>query len=702
MDRTLLLNAVNKVKGLTESETTSLSAEEAGVLELYLSTREAALESLSPEEQMLCERIRDVLAQWSRPGAETGETKPGAPDNQRMLRAALDKLQRGEDTRVSQAEVELIRATQAALARRTNGSPNKLKQLIDRLLAEYDARSAAPEPEVAGAAASGEPAETRAEPGKPAANHLNAETFFAERPRRRVESLDGIETDLHAAVYEVEGETVLDGDVPDDAVVVVRNGGITINGFMGGSVVAAQDITINGNVSGGWVVSTEGNVGAQRALANSSLVAKKGSVRAEHMETPSCVFAFGDLRVRGDVHGGKLLGRNIQVDGTVSGAELHGVGRIEAGRFQTSARAYTIICLRETLCCEDYGQTLDPAQRKLHRSIGKHQYDSRVLAQLIRYAKRDIYDAQRSILFYLLGGVATTQGVRALRGLQSQATYFTGLFETADRLARLLRSQTEARRGIPAEDIKVVAHECIDALRHIEDEVETTANAFHLEHKGAIVRAARDLCQQAVALAKGELDDAAMKQLWPELEAKREHWKELAGELAQGVETQVREFGLEPAVVRSITSETGKLEGMLEHVFAEIAKKPDTERYNRARSTVVRLIQTTISRNAGNVENWERRLCETERTLDSVRDSLDASGMYLLADGPDGAVQVRARAYDAGTVVVANPASRADPLNTAEDKLELDAARADPTVFTLYRGMLHEHAWEDAPRFEEL
>ncbi len=696
MDRTLLLKAVNKVKGLAESGAV-LSAEEAGVLELYLSTRPASETAQGPEEHDLCARIREVLALWEQ-SSGAGPGVDGLQESgQRVLGEALGKLQRADDHAVSPAELELVRATQAALSRREGGGANKLKLLIDRLLVQYEARQPSrTEPTVSKAQAA-----APAAPGE-VANHIHAESFFEERAKRRVDSLHGIEADLSARVYELDGETVLDGDVPDDALLVVRNGGITINGFMGGSVVAAQDITINGNVSGGWVVSAEGDIDTGRALSGSSLIAKQGSVRAKRMEAPSCVFAFGDLRVRGDVSGGKLLGRNIQIEGAVSGAELHAVGRIEAERFETCARSHTLICLRETLCCEDYGQPLDPGHRKLHRSIGKHQYDARALSQIIGYAWRDVYDAQRTILFYLLGGAATTQGVRALRGLQCQATYFTGLAETAKKLARLLRSQMQARRGIPADDIKVVAHECIDALRHIEDETETTANAFDLRHKGVIIRAAREQCARALALAKGEMDAPTMAEVLPELETKACQWKAQAEELLAKLAEQVQDFGLDPKVVRNIEEQTDRLGGMLDQVFAEVDKRPDSERYRRARSSVVRLIQATISRNLDNIGQWERRLQETRTVLDKVRGALDASGAYVLPSKEGGRTEARARTFEAGVIIVMNPASRADPVNTAEERLELGSALAEPTTFTLYRGALHQQAWEDAPQYVEI
>ena len=82
---------------------------------------------------------------------------------------------------------------------------------------------------------------------------------------------------------------------------------------MAGYAVASGDLTVEGNLQGGMLISTGGDVRVQRVLLGSTLVAKAGNVWCEHLEAPKHAFAWKTLEVKGPVLGGLVSAEEICV-----------------------------------------------------------------------------------------------------------------------------------------------------------------------------------------------------------------------------------------------------------------------------------------------------------------------------------------------------------------------------------------------------
>jgi len=692
MDKDLLRTTIAKIKNLTESEVRKLSIQDVGVLQLYLRARSSPLQERPPEKSDLAVRIERVLRLWQQSARPAENPNDTAPDDS-FLNGAVDKLKQERFDEVSTAELELVRATFEVLGNRqfSDDTCDALHATLGSALSDYDAAVAH-----SGAPAKPEPpaeARTTAQPPRHprarTANHVDANTFFTQKHRKRVELVDGIEADLAVTVYRLEGETEIDGDVPDETLLVVKDGGITVNGFVSGNIIASEDIAIHGNICGSWVISQTGSIQADKVLPHSRVIAKHGTLHAASGEAPACVFAWGGLHIHGDVIGGKLLGRTIHVDGSVAGAELHAVGSITAGSFDVVDNAATVICLRDILSCEDYGQPMEETQRKLYRGIGKRTHDAAVLNKFLRYSSRDIEDSRRTVLYFLLGGLVNVQGVRSLRGLQCQANLLTEITDSMERLQHGISRVLAAGHPLNPRDAHSAARQCIDSLQHVTEDIQVLAASFDLAHKGSLLKACRDVTSMAENLGKGAIPQTELPHFLAELRQRHAQYIQLSRQLAAGVEEQTKKLPLDAAAVKTIETQPEKLETMISQVMTGLAKKPDSEGFRRSKSSVVRLLQTRITRDSENIQNWKEAYTEAEKEVETIRQHLGDTASILFA-APGAGASVNARAFDCGVILVANPAIDSNPLETATATHTIRQSVNTPTTFILQNGAIRQ------------
>ncbi len=690
MNKDLLTNALGKVESLATGDVSSLSVEEAGMLQLYVQSRAAVEGELAENEAALCQRIRACIGRWQE--VETLPVLSKEEQRQPFLRGILAKLSAKRFDAVSDGEARFIEATLEVVSGRpeTDIVNHRLAAMITQLLSARRAAAApSPEPEQGVTAEFDDGVRIEATGASDApAQRLDAHDVFTEKRRTRVSGLDGLDADLMASVYEVEGETEIDGDVPDQALLVVRGGSLTVNGFVGGSIVAADDITINGNLSTNWVVSSAGNIRSRAALAHSRVVAKRGRIDIERAEAPACVFAWDGLRIAGDVTGGKLLGRTIEVEGRVMGAELHATDAITANIFQAPPSGNTVLCLRKSISCEDYGQSLPADDRKRYRSIGKHQYDTTVTRQLIHHATRDVEDGYRVILYYLLGGVADAQGVRVMRGLQCQIGAWSEMGEAAESLIRLFENTKRAGRPLRPDDATRTAQQCIQGLEHVVDAIKSASSAFEVPRKGTIIKVAGELSGLATRIVRGEVSTADFDRVIGEVRRRREICAHAQKGLDEAQAQQVASLNMKTEVIEHIETQSEKLDSMVGQVTAELRKNPSQAMRQRATSSVVRLIQASIDRNHQNVRTWQSALGTSQEEIEAVYTALGDNAAFLFSGENTGPPYVEAKHFGEGVIIAANPADGSDPLDTAAPILVFDTASNAPSRYGLSEGQI--------------
>lgn len=490
--------------------------------------------------------------------------------------------------------------------------------------------------------------------GRAASSHrivLKAEDLFANRRKRPVKTLVGIEVNLLARKTEMVGNIEITGDIPDDALLVVRDGSVRIVGYLFGNLVATGDIEVTENIHGGWVVSSQGCIEARRILARAKVIAQTGDVRCEGIENPDIVFANGQIGVDGDVAGGKLVTGMLCVDGTVNSAEIHAAGPALARSFTTHFSRSTIICLRTWLCSEDYGAEVSPEAVRIRHAMTKHRYHVSVIAGMVRYTHIDVLNTFRSMLYYLMSGVDNRMAVCRLRGAQTQVIYLDQIMEAGKALGSFLHSAKRSGGKVQAEEVAAVADECMRTLATIEQGIAAIPTEFGRTCRDAATLTVKQLMSVATNIKAATRTTLRVSKYLDMLDQYLVKWNALLGDATDEVRRLTHEFGMDHAVMKVIETEPAKLEGMLTQALADATRHPGSEPCARANSVFMRIMKRTVDRHRSNISNWRNELVHLRKRIRRQRNQLDNDPTIVLAaQGPD-MIYVRASHFDKNVII---------------------------------------------------
>jgi hypothetical protein len=157
--------------------------------------------------------------------------------------------------------------------------------------------------------------------------------------------------------------------------------------------------------------------------------------------------------------------------------------------------------------------------------------------------------------------------------------------------------------------------------------------------------------------------------------------------LQENIAEQVGQFSLRPDVVKAAESQPDKVETMLAQVVSKLAEDPASERYERLRSPVVRLINTQVERNRKNIQNWQKVLDAAREQISQIHTTLGATAASLFAGSLRDTVFVSAERYDAQTVILADPLPNSDPMQTATSIVTL-ASASGKAQYTMNQGVI--------------
>lgn len=525
----------------------------------------------------------------------------------------------------------------------------------------------------------------------PNATVVTSEVLFADGKRKPVKSLNGIAVDLIVSTHELEGDTVIEGEVPDTALVIVKHGRLAVNGYVNGNVLAEGDITVKGNITGGYVLSTRGSISAEQALSGSRVISFMSDVSLEAAEHPACVFAWKGIKVSKDIFGGRFLSSQIHVEGKVCGGELHSTGAIHVDTIEAPGHGATLICLRDEISCEEFGRPMGQDERKLRRSIGKFQYARNTTARLVRYAEHDIQDSHLTYLYMLLCGRLDPQKMSVMRGLQAQSNFLREIAATCDLLIVFFGDSWKNAEAA-AEEFDGIAEQCITSLGALVEDVIIMANAFRLQHKPYILGACDEITKTLQGLKRQQITKVTALSIITRLRERKARCDEMRQELSAALEDAVRAMGLDPAVAQSVESQPHKAEVMLETVRSKVERDPSNPRYARTKSPLARLLQNTVERSRKNIVHWRGTLEETEKQLKDILGRLGANSTTLFSSGDIGVTYLQCNRCDPGAVIVGAPKNGLDPLDSASSSVTLSEPISVPTRYQLHNFEIQRRA----------
>jgi hypothetical protein len=518
-------------------------------------------------------------------------------------------------------------------------------------------------------------------PSSPAAT-IEGGTLFADTRRKTVKSLNGIEVDLVVSVHELEGNIIIEGEVPDTALVIVKQGSLVVNGYVNGCVVAEKGVEVKGNITGGYVLSPRGNIKAQSALSGSHIIAVTGSLKLEGAENPACVFAWQGIDVAKDVIGGRFLAAKITIGGKACGGELHATGAIEVGSVEMPAHGGMLVCLRNEITCEEFGRPMGQDERKLRRSIGKHHYQRATTARLLRYAERDTQDSHLTFLYMLLCGRLDAQKMSTMRGLQAQSNFLAEISAVCEQLVSFFTDAWKQPEQ-SAEEYEPLAETCVSSLTAVAEDAVVMANAFRLQHKPYISSACDDLTKTINSLKRQPITRATSMSLVAKFKDRRARCDEMRVEMSAHLEEAISGMGLDADVARSVEAQPHKAEAMVETVCKQLEKDSNNPRYPRVRSPLARLLKNTVDRSQKNITHWKAMLAESDAQLKEIHGRLGASATSLFAADTPGSTYLQCGSCHAGVTLVGAPRDGTAPLETATCQITLATAVTTPVRYQL-------------------
>ena len=647
----------------------ALTVEEAGILSAFVTSCQSTQGALFEQHRHLLDKANHVLKNWQGARAE-GKTQ-GEPERrtQLTLRAAIDKFEQRRYEDITADDLGLVRGTLDGLRGRAEPDERatRLIGLLERLLEDFGEHvdyEPAPDPGGAlpvdmldtAAPVAGHEGRAAGESDEPAGmHHLVAGQFFEPKPRKRIKTLAGIQVDLTVRSYEVRGNVNMEGDLPEDVLLVVRDGAIAIDGYVYGSLLATDDVTVHKNVQGAWVISSKGDIKVGGALAGATLIAQVGRIACDRAESPRQLFGRYGLTIAGDVQGGRLFGRSIHIGGTAAASEMHAVGPITVGAIEAGPRAETLVCLRKTLTSEDYGRPLDAEATSLRRTMIRDERHLPLLENRERHAQADILNCYRSMLYYMFIGSTEQSRLYQVRAEQTRLICVQQVLETAKGLQLILNAAIETGFVRHASTLEVAVEETLETLRTVSESTQAGVPESTKYYASKLASDTREFTgvvnQIKKALAAQRLDKKHAIPFTRCLEA----WRAQQEASTRELESLVNQLRLRGELVTKIETEPGKLEAMLDTVVTDAHNKPKSEMARRAGSAFMQMMRRTIERHEKDIRRWRRERQIVENRLRETYQSLERDPSIILPDRYDPQIFVEAKRFDEGVIISSIP-----------------------------------------------
>ena len=660
MNKVQLARVLAKVRDLPEHHYYAFTVEEVGALESFLESYPLPPHA-SNRQCALHQKIHRILSCWKHAASGCEDTDPLTLRQrvQQTLRQAVQKLEDEQYDALAPGEAHFVRGAWHVLQEcgRLPRNLKRLRSLLTDLLERYDRHLQAQES--AGAAETAmyvplplEVLEECAAEILAVAPHLDdeaslqqtrcheAETLFTGAHRRHVARLQGIEVDLTVEQAEVHGTVEVLGTVPEDTLLVVRDGSVHIEGYCLGNVVATGDITVTGNVSGGWLISSQGDITVHNILAKARVIAKVGAVRCHNAELADRIFAWRDLVVEGHVLGGRLMAQRVTIAQAAASAEIHAVGEIVVERLDTSQWGDTVICLRESIPCGDYGRVLDTQARNLSWSARRLRAEIDLAVQMMSGLQRDIDNCYRTMLYYIHGGAASPAAIRALRGIQAKTSYFELLLHTGRRLEELTVAYLEGADSSARLEASQVAEACLATIADIRGRVPDLPQIppqYKLNYRESLINGCDQLALAAGHLRGGGASRASLQQLGGTIAGCLRDWTWHHRKLTEGAIAVAVDHGIDPGLGFVIERRPDQLATLWQNARGKADTAPGTEEARRLTSPFIALMEKTIAQNRKQLSRWDAALAKTTERLEEVNALLEkeAAVLYPLRDaGP--------------------------------------------------------------------
>jgi hypothetical protein len=640
-----------------------LSDDESAALRDHAATR-LAQPGLSDEEYSRCVRLQQIISRRS--NASPASEDPADPDTLRRrinwtLRNAIEKTRQGRPQEVSEAELRLVENTLRGLTALGEPSQNhlRLQQILEQTLdAYYTYYAESVVPAAKAIPAGGEaPAANDVPSAKPASRAVPVEEFLQGAQKRKVEYLGAMPLNINLYSYEHEGDLHLGGDVGKEIYIEVRRGSFTLDGQSAGVVLADNGITIEGDVTGGALMSLDGNIGARRVLAGSRLLAPKGSIRLDAVDRATLLYCAGTLAVAGDVIETRILCGRAEIGGTLNRSRMSLLDGARVQGITADRNRPATVEFRSVLSNLDFGGELDAQQQQTLKDYVRARYDVGMITATRSFFEADYVASVIGMLYLLQAGTAGEAPLVTLRELEFARALLGLTHKMAEELMLAVMRAIELPE-VP--DLTVLAPPldvCQRGLRFLKGEAEGIPQDLAPQRRQKLASAVSQLSN----LAKQVRDaGAGGGELAAPYLALRERYAEWHAELAE-LDTLI--VAAQAPLAATLT-ETLLAEKKVEPLLQILRKAQEG---SQVRSRLLPPMKKVLEHYAQSAPRWNAGLAEAQQRLAQAEGMLRETGAVHFAGNAERAIGIGAGGLGEGAVLSA--ASFADPANAGHRPL---------------------------------
>ena len=664
-----LMDALAKVNALPAGEAGSFTPDELHVLRAFAGR---PADQLGERERLFHHRVTEVLRHHtsSEPTVLELERRKNA-----FLRTAIDKCMQGQALELSEEELRVLKSTASQLDTLTDPSAShlRLRGLV------HEALVALAQAETQGVRGMEDFAPVIRTPKAAAqavapAGGQNADTFFEGGTRARIREFAEIPIETNARVIEHQGDVVIDGGVPDDVTLVVKEGGVTVHGQCAGNVLATRTVAVHGSISGAWTVSTDGDIRCDRVLGGANLVARFGTVYCQSMERPTRVYAGKAINVDGDARGGHLTAPEISIGGALRSAHVQILDQLRCGALEGEAREPATVTFRTVMSAQDYGVDLTDTQLTHTRELLRFRYRQAVGESMLAALQEDLRGLQLSRLCAFSG--RTGIDVPGLRGLQTKVNYVSVAITIAEWLEQVLLESLEYTGDAQAACLKTGTDECQAAVKFLEREVSHLGDEFSRETKALLVSTCKHLTNLArrvhdAAGRPAESEEAAQALLsrLHELHGQKEHAAQSLGEIMHGVRDMIGEASVN-------VTDTEKL-ALLANNAANLAG-------HVANSVPMRALKAMAERHTNSIATYTHGAGEVKAERDRLERAVAGDPAVRVTEGRHADRFVRAARFGPHVALMSSPGMPTPTLGTPGEEgrgVRVDKELNGPMVY---------------------
>jgi signal transduction histidine kinase len=695
MDKTVLQAVLAKINAAPADAAVPLSSEEAGLLDAFVAVRQKSGE-LNERERALLARVGRVLAAWK---ALSPHTEDRDRRQQWTLRRALDRALQDKHAVLNSEELYLLQSTQQSLASKAELSKadERMLRMLEETLHRYRIHQAAMDEAASSSPRSfpygdgqawadliGAVPPERATP----LNRLQAGDYFHGVTPAPVEFVGGCQVAMTVRTFEVTGPTHITGDVPSDVLLRVKQGSVTIEGFVTGHIVADGDIIIEGNAQGGWVVATRGSIVLHKALVGARVVAEGGAVWCTSVESAAHVYGWKGVAVHTSALSTQLAGRSVWVGEKLGGTVVEVCGPVAARAVESANQAPSVLCLQHEICSEVYGRYITDDMRAMRRTVGLHERSIESSTRLARFVRRLNQNCYRTAIFYVVGGVDAASVAAEFQDLQGLALHLDELTEIGETVARYYERVFAAGSTIGPEDVDFFTSEMAKSLAYLSQQAETMAREFQSRQHSVITQCIES-CARSLRFVHKHAGTARGQTHFREVFLSHiRDWQALRAKTTKRVEDLMTRFDVPPELLERVQRESDTLDQLLQEVLFAAKSDAASGATTHAQPALIRVLLATVERNRKSIHTVQGHVDLARHEAARLRTQLAEMTVVQFADPRPGAVYVEAEQYEPGTVITTALELRQGIDGTLREVIVIGRPPENATRFVLEKNVL--------------